>query len=216
MSEPSCSHSASREGEWRTSRFAAGGPGRPDDGGQVRAVDRLALKQQADDPVEGVAMPAEQAGRRVLGLPEQPGYFLVDGALRFLGIRTADEGVVAARSLRPVADGPDLRGESPLPHHVRRELGRAREVACAGVPPAPGWTNTSAISAIRIPAGSSHLHRDGDEGGAGVGVGADGMDFLGGPRRVEVARCQVLTDADSLGGVLGLAISGPHRHRRCG
>lgn len=44
------------------------------------------------------------------------------------------------------------------------------------------------MNAIAIPAGSSHTRRDGDEGGVG------GTDFLGGPGRAGVARCQVLTN----------------------
>jgi hypothetical protein len=118
-----------RQGERCPGRFVVDGPGCPDDGRQVRPVDRFALKQQVDDPVESLTMPAEQLGGRVLGIPEQPGYFLVDGTLRFLGVRPAGEGIVAARSLRPVTDWPDRCGEPPLPHHVRRELGRPREVA---------------------------------------------------------------------------------------
>jgi hypothetical protein len=47
------------------------------------------------------------------------------------------------------------------------------------------------MNAIAIPAGSSHTRRDGDEGDEG-GVG--GTDFLGGPGRAGVARCQVLTN----------------------
>jgi AcrR family transcriptional regulator len=101
---------------------------RPDDGRQVRPVDRLALKQQADDAVESLAIPAQQRGGRVLGLPEQPGHFLVDGTLRLLGVRAAGERIVPARPLRAVADRPDLGREPPLPHHVGRELGRASEV----------------------------------------------------------------------------------------
>ena len=56
------------------------------------------------------------------------------------------------------------------------------------------------MNTIATPAGSSHLHRADDEGaaGSGVGVGVGGMDFLGGPRRAEVARCQVLTNAGPL------------------
>jgi hypothetical protein len=51
-----------------------GGPGRPDDGRQVSTVNRLPLKQQADDPVKGFTMPAEQLGGRVFGIPEQPSW----------------------------------------------------------------------------------------------------------------------------------------------
>ena len=64
------------------------------------------------------------------------------------------------------------------------------------------------MKAIANPAGSSHLHRGGDEGGIGVGVGvgfggtdflggpgrAEGADFLGEPGRTEVMRCQGLTN----------------------
>ena len=46
------------------------------------------------------------------------------------------------------------------------------------------------MNVIAIPAGSSHIRRDGDEGGVGVG----GTDFFGGPGRAGVARCQVLTN----------------------
>ncbi len=63
-----------------------------------------------------------------LSLPEEPGYFLVDGALRLLGVRTAGEGVVAARPFWPVANRPELGGEPPLPDHARRKLGRAGQV----------------------------------------------------------------------------------------
>ena len=79
---------------------------RPDDGRQVSTVDRLALKQQADDQVESVTMPAQQLGRRILGLPQEPGHFLVDGTLRFLGIGSAGERVTTESPCsRPRAGG---------------------------------------------------------------------------------------------------------------
>src|ERR1700730_12728368 len=70
----------------------------------------------------------EQFRGHDLSLPEEPGNFLVDGALRLLGIRTAGEGVVAARPFWPVADWPELGREPPLPDPAGRELGRAGQV----------------------------------------------------------------------------------------
>ena len=46
------------------------------------------------------------------------------------------------------------------------------------------------MTAIAIPAGSSHIRRV----GVGVGVGVGGTDFFGGPGRAGVMRCQVLTN----------------------
>jgi hypothetical protein len=46
------------------------------------------------------------------------------------------------------------------------------------------------MNAIAIPAGSSHIRR----GGGGDGVPDGGTGFFGGPGRVGVMRCQLLTN----------------------
>lgn len=62
-----------RQGERCADWFASGGSGRPDDGRQVRPIDRLGLEQQADNLVEGLTVAAKQSDGRGLGLPQQPG-----------------------------------------------------------------------------------------------------------------------------------------------
>jgi hypothetical protein len=100
----------------------------PDDGRQVRAINGLPFEKEIDNPGEGVQILAQQHCRPALGLPEQLGYFPVDGSLRLLGIGTASERVIPARSFRTVADRPDFGGEAPFPHHAGGQIGRTGEV----------------------------------------------------------------------------------------
>jgi hypothetical protein len=146
----------------------------PDDGRQVRAVDGLPFEQEIDNPGELAEILAQQLGRPALRIPEQLGYFLVDGALRLLGVGTAGEWVITARSVRAVADGPDLGREAPFPHHPGGQASSSGEV----VSRSGRWLPQD--DDLRGPAAQPHCQRIG-EVALGVQVAFGLRQLLGHP-----------------------------------